>query len=405
MNKQQIQVFAGNLVNPGLVQHDMVVSVQNSKIAGVSPMSEKVPGSDDIDARRYMVIPGLIDIHNHGAVGEGFMSDCTEKARSFLASKGTTALLATTYPSGQREEFLAGIKQLRQRIAEQKPKEGTQILGIYCEGPFLEPSLGAQMPELCWPINNENMTAVLETAGEDLRILALSPELSGAEDLIKQAVSRGVIVAAAHSRAGVEDMKRAYRAGLSHMTHIFNATERPEPIAGKGVLGVGPDEFSLTCDGMTAEVLADRQGYHVSPYWLNILFRCKSKDKIALISDSTSIAGQQPGVYPQRNGSKLILRDGEDVGWVESKTKKGLAGSAMTIRDGLVNLMRHMQMPIEEAIECASLTPARILGLQRKKGSIEPGKDADLVVLDEQLNVVLTMIAGEVVFKETAVDG
>ena len=165
-----------------------------------------------------------------------------------------------------------------------------------------------------------------------------------------------------------------------------------------GVLGVGCDEFALTCDGMTAEVIVDCQGFHVSPYWLGILFRCKSKSKIALISDSTSIAGQRPGVYPQRNGSKLILRDGQDVGWIESKTKNGLAGSVMTMRDALVNLMHHMHMTLEEAIECASLTPAKILGLERYKGSIELGKDADLVVLDEQLKVVLTMVAGQVVF-------
>ena len=405
VNKQQIQVFAGNLVNPGLAQQDMVVSVQNGKIVSVSPMADQVPEPDDIDARKYTAIPGLIDIHNHGALGEGFVSDCTERARGFLASKGTTALLATTFPYGQREEFLSGIKQLRRRIAEQQPKEGAQILGIHCEGPFLEPSLGAQMPELCWPINSENIKALLDAAGEDLRILALSPELPGAEDLIKQAVSRGIIVSAAHSQAGVEDMERAYRAGLSHMTHIFNATERPEPIAGVGVLGVGPDEFALTCDGMTAEVMADRQGYHVSPYWLSILFRCKSKDKITLISDSTGIAGRRAGAYPQPDGSTLILREGEDVAWGESKSKKGLAGSVMTMHNALLNLMRHMQMPLEEVIECASLTPARILGLERKKGSLEPGKDADLVVLDEQLNVVLTMIAGEVVFKETVVDG
>lgn len=404
MDEKQIRVFAGNLANPGRAQHNMVVSVENGKITDIRAMTDEVPGPNDIDARKHTVIPGLIDIHNHGTIGENFGTDCTEKARTFLASKGTTALLVTTFPFGQREEFLAGVKQLRRRIAEQKPEQGSQVLGIHCEGPFLEPTLGAQMPELCWPINRKNMEALFEAAGEDLRILALSPELDGAEELIEQAVSRGIIAAAAHSRAGAEDMERAYRAGLSHTTHIFNATDRPEPVAGFGTLGVGPDEFSLTCDGMTAEVMVDRQGYHVSPYWLSILFRCKSKDKIALISDSTSIAGRKAGSYPQPGGSTLVLREGEDVGWVESETKNGLAGSVMTMHDALLNLMRHMQMPIEEAIECASLTPAKILGLEQNKGSIEPGKDADIVVLDEQLNVAVTMIAGEIVFKGTTVD-
>ena len=101
MNKQQIQVFTGNLVNPGSAQHRMVISVQNGKIAGVIPMAERDPGPNDIDAREYMVIPGLIDIHNHGTMNESFMSDCTARARSFLASKGTTAILAPTFPYGQ----------------------------------------------------------------------------------------------------------------------------------------------------------------------------------------------------------------------------------------------------------------------------------------------------------------
>ena len=394
---EQIRVFAGKLVNPNFAQHDVVISVQDGKVTGVSSTAGQVPGPDDIDARQHTVIPGLIDIHVHGAAGESFFTDCSEKARTFLASRGTTALLATSHPRGPREEFLESLKQLRRRIAQQKPAEGAEILGIHCEGPFMEPSLGAQMPELCWPINSENISAVLETAGEDLRLLALSPELPEAETLIQEAVDRDVVVAAAHSQAGAEDLERAYRAGLSHMTHIFNATKRP-PVATSGVLGVGCDEFTLNCDGMTAEVIVDCQGFHVNPYWLGILLRCKTRDKVALISDAVTLSGRQPGVYPQPNGSQLILREGEDVCWVESKAKKGLAGSVLTMRDALVNLTRHMQMPIEEAIECATLTPAKILGLERRKGSIEPGKDADIVALDEQLKVALTMVAGQVVF-------
>ena len=394
---EQIRVFAGKLVNPGSVQHDVVISVQDGKIMGVSSIAGQIPGPDDIDARQHTVIPGLIDIHVHGASGESFFTDCSEKARTFLASKGTTALLATSYPASSREEFLEGLKQLRRRIAQQKPADGAEIIGIHCEGPFLEPSLGAQMPELCWPINSENISAVLETAGDDLRLLALSPELPEAETLIQEAVGRDIVVAAAHSQAGADDMKRARRAGLSHMTHIFCATKRPPAAAGGGVLGVGCDEFTLTCDGITAEVIVDCQGFHVSPYWLNILFRCKGRGRVALISDAITLSGRQPGVYPQPNGSQLILRDGEDVCWVESKAKKGLAGSVLTMRDALVNLMRHMQMPLEEAIECASLTPAKILGLEQRKGSIERGKDADIVALDKQLKVMLTMVAGQVV--------
>ena len=165
-----------------------------------------------------------------------------------------------------------------------------------------------------------------------------------------------------------------------------------------GALGVGADEFTLVNDVMTTEVMADCQGFHVSPYWLQILFRCKNKSNICLISDATSIAGLAPGEYERPDGNRTVLRAGEDVGWLESPEKKGLCGSAMVLRGAMLNLMAHLQISLEEAIEYVTLNPARVLGLERQKGCIEPGKDADLVVLDDNLQVVLTMIAGEVVF-------
>ena len=294
--------------------------------------------------------------------------------------------------------MLEGLGKLRQRIAEQSSVRGAQIFGIRCEGPFLEPSLGAQQSELCWAVNEENVGALLDTAGDDLRIVDVAPELEGAEGLIRAAVDRDIVVSAAHSRAGAEEMERAFRAGLSHATHIFNATERPPAKGGLGTLGVGMDEFTITNDAMTAEVIADCQGYHVNPYWLDILIRCKGKSKVALISDAVSASGKEPGEYPLKDGRVLVIRPGEDVCWLESGPKIGLCGSAMTIRDSLRNFMRHMRMNLEDAIECATLSPAKILGMEQQKGSIEVGKDADLVVVDEHLEVVLTMVAGQVVF-------
>ena len=395
----QIRVFAGKLVNPGSAKQDILITIEDEKIASLSSTGGQAPTTGDIDARGYTVIPGLIDIHIHGAVGENFATDCTEKARSFLASRGTTAFLATNYPI-PRDQYLAGLAQLRRRISTQEPTEGAQILGIRCEGPFLEPSLGAQKAELCWEITADNTKLMLEAAGQDLRILDLSPELSNAEIVIEQAVRQGIIVSAAHTAADAQQMERAFRAGLSHATHIFNATERPPAASGKGVLGVGSDEFSLANQAMTAEVVVDCCGYHVSPYWLEILFRCKDKSKLSLISDATKISGLAPGDYSQDDGSRIILRDGEDVGWLYSQDKTGLSGSAMTLRDGLLNLMRQRRIDLQDAIECATLSPARILGLDKQKGSIETGKDADLVVLDDDLQVVLTIIAGRVVYRK-----
>ena len=213
------------------------------------------PGQGDVDAREYTVVPGLIDIHCHGAIGEEFRVDCSEKTRGYLASRGTTGFLATT-GMAVRRNFLDGMRRLHRRIAEKRPEHGAQILGIRCEGPFLEPSLGAQLAELCWEITDENLATVFEAAGENLVMLDVSPELPGANKLIKQAAARGIVVSAAHTQAGEDDMERAYEAGLSHMTHIFNGTKRPPSKGGVGTLGVGADEFALICDGMTAEVLS-----------------------------------------------------------------------------------------------------------------------------------------------------
>ena len=395
----QVRIFAGRLVNPGSSERDVLIAVEHNRIVEISPAGAAAPRPGDIDARKYIVVPGLIDIHVHGSVGETFLTDCSPESRGFLARCGTTAFLATTTTAG-REEFLAGLERLRHCISQQSSQDGAQVLGIRCESPFLEPSLGAQKGDLCWPVNNENMNALLDAAGEDLRILDVSPELQGVEALVKEAVKRGIIVSAAHTRATAKQMAGALQAGLSHMTHIFNATEVPPSMAGKGTLGVGADQFCLINDAMTTEVIVDSGGFHVSPYWLQILFRCKDKSKVCLISDAGSIAGQTPGEYGRPDGNRTVLRDGEDVGWLESGTAKYLCGSAMVLRDALANLMAHLKMPLEQAIECATLNPARILGLEHLKGSIESGKDADLVVLDDNLQVVLTMIAGQVVFRK-----
>ncbi len=397
-NNGQMRIFAGRVVSAGFARGDAVVTVEEGKIVAVDAASAHGPTGNDIDARRYTVVPGLIDIHCHGAVGEEFSVDCSQRVRAFMAGRGTTGFLATC-GTGLPEDVLANLGNLRRRIAEQKPQHGAQILGIRCEGPFLEPSLGAQSAELCWPVTRENVSALLEAGGPELRIVDVSPELPEAEILIREAVDRGIIVSAAHTRATAEQMKQAVKLGLSHVTHIFNANQRPPSKGGGGTLGVGADEFALTCDELTAEVIADHQGFHVNPYWLDILLRCKPKGQIAVISDAVSNAGREPGQYELSDGRLLVIRPDEDVCWLEAGLKKGLCGSAMTVRDSLRNLMRHLQITLEDAIDHATSNPARMLGLEQRKGSIEVGKDADLVVLDEHLDVVSTIIAGEVVYK------
>ena len=162
----QVRIFADRLVNPGSSERNVLISIEKNRIVEVGPAGGQTPRPGDVDARKYTIIPGLLDIHTHGSVGETFLSDCTPKSRRFLASRGTTAFLATTTTVG-REEFLAGLKRLRQCISQQRPQDGAQMLGIRCESPFLEPSLGAQKGDLCWPVNNENIPLYMRFADEN----------------------------------------------------------------------------------------------------------------------------------------------------------------------------------------------------------------------------------------------
>lgn len=390
-----IRLFCGKLVNPAVVREHVVTEISGRRVVSVTARAGRRPAGTDIDLSHSTVIPGLIDMHIHGALGDDFAAGITDRAPKYLASQGTTCFLATLFPPVDEQARRNTIGRLSNRCREQG-QDGAKMLGIHLEGPFLNPDHGSQTAESCRPIAQDNVEAVLCEVEDTLRMISLSPEVPGAAAAVRTFEKHGVVTAAAHTEADGEQMQAVYDAGLRHVTHILNATETPEGNV-KGTRCVGCVEFTLASKDMTADVMVDAGRRHVADEWLKIVFNCLGAKRLALLSDAMLLTGLPAGLYPTQDGRHLRLADGQDVATIDGV---GLTGSAIMMLDALKNLMARLDLKLEDAIECATLTPARVLRIDDHKGRIESGKDADLVAIDDQMRVLLTVVEGKVVYRQ-----
>ena len=226
-------------------------------------------------------------------------------------------------------------------------------------------------------------------------MVSLSPELPGAADAVRRFSEKGIVTAAAHTEANASQMRRVFEAGLRHTTHILNAMETRSGVT-RGVRDIGCAEFTLASQEMTADVMVDSAGVHVADEWLGILLKCLTTERLALLSDAMPLTGLPAGTYPTPDGRELRVSPGRDVAMIGGTD---LAGSVMMMMDATKNLMRRLGMRLEDVIECATLVPAKVLGIEDRKGSVAPGKDADLVALDARMRVVMTMVEGEIRYR------
>ena len=347
----------------------------------------------EIDAGGSWVAPGFIDIHVHGGGGHDFMDGTVE---AFLgvaethARYGTTAMLPTTLTCSK--DVLLGILGVYRKAKRQNVK-GAQFLGLHLEGPYLAMSQrGAQDPRYIRNPTRAEYLEILERS-EDIKRWSAAPEVEGALDLARELRDRGIVAALAHTDALYEETLAGYEAGFTLATHFYSCMNG---VTRRGIYRyAGAVECIYLTEGMDVEVIAD--GAHLPEELLRLVYRIKGVARTALITDAMRAAGMPDGesiLGSRQDGIPVIVEDGV----AKLLDRSAFAGSVATA-DRLVRVMVKAGIPLTEAVQMMSATPARILGIGGRKGSLAEGMDADIVLFDDEIGISMTIIGGEIVYE------
>jgi len=386
-------VHAARILTPLEEIRDAVVVVEDGRITAVGHRDElQLPsGATEYAAPGMTLVPGFVDLHIHGAGGHDVM-EATPEAMAAVATAavraGTTSLVATTVtaPLDATCRSLEGMADFIAGVDNQppNPQPRAEFLGIHLEGPFISRARRGVHPlESIAAPSIETLDRLLEAARGTTRILTLAPERPGALEVIEHAVAKGLLVALGHTDATYEEARAAIASGARHAVHVFNAM-RPFSHRETGVLGA-----VLTDPSVTVEVIAD--GVHVDDAALRLLLAVKGASRVLLVSDGTAATGMPDGSY-HLGALDVIVKDGV------CRNREGrLAGSTLTL-DRALRRMVALGVPLLEAVQMATLHPARRLGIAGRKGVIAAGADADLVLLSDSLQVAGVMVRGAGLF-------
>ncbi len=386
-------ILAGTIYTPTAEIRHGTILINGHRIAKVGPRDQiKIPsGAAVIENQDRIAVPGFIDMHIHGAAGHDVMEATPEgvsAAAGYLARHGTTSFLATTI-TATLERTLRAVRGLSKIIralestggAGSHGIVGAQPIGIHFEGPFLNAERRGAHPAA--QIRKPSIAVfnrLLEAAEGTARVITLAPEISGALSLLEYARSQGLAVGIGHSNANYDEAERAIDVDATHATHIYNAM-RPFSHRDPGIIGA-----VLTDDRVSAELICD--GVHVEPPAVRLLVRSKGLERVLLVSDGLSAAGMPDGTY-QLGGFTIHVEGGI------CRTAEGvLAGSTVTSDAALRNLASFTGLSYGQCLPCATLNPAKILGVERQKGVIAPGADADIAILDQNYYVTQTYVRG-----------
>jgi N-acetylglucosamine-6-phosphate deacetylase len=373
-------LHVGNAITPTSQIRDAGILIRDGEIERIGKRDEfQLPaGATEIRAQDSTAIPGFIDVHIHGAGGRDVMEGSAEALSTItqrVAQFGTTSIVATTV-TASTDDTLYAVEGIAKYIPTQYDSCNTtcaEILGIHFEGPFLSKARrGVHPPELLQQPSADVLQKILQAASGNARILTIAPELFGAMPCIDAARSLGMVVSIGHTDATYEQARAAIAHGAHHATHVYNAM-RPFSHRDPGVIGA-----VLTSPEVNAELIAD--GIHVDEIAMKVLLQAKGPEHVVLISDGTMATGMPDGKY-KLGGIDVIVVDG-----VCRDAEGRLAGSTLTLDKALRNIVA-LGIPLASAVRMLTLNPATILGIEFKKGALRTGADADIVLLNEALQI------------------
>src|SRR5205085_6969823 len=381
------------LVLPHKVVEDAALLVTEGRIARIWERAggEDAQADELLELDSATIFPGFIDVHIHGAVGVDTLTataDDLHKVAHFLAKQGVTGWLPTLVPAPD-EDYARAVEAIAQLMREQaaRPPAGRAV-GVHYEGPFVNRAqCGALRTAFFRSYHTPTDVELLPRVSHEsaAHMITVAPEIEGGVELVRELTARGFVVSIGHTRADVATLAAAQAAGARHMTHFFNAMS-PLHHRAPGPLGWG-----LTNDDVTCDLIAD--GVHTDPLMLRLVLRCKSAERLLLISDAVAPTGLGDGNY------KLW---GEQVAVVNGRTQNergSIAGSVSTMRAG-VRLLHTLGVAPPKLARMTAHNPARLLGVNDVCGAIERGQRADLTALDDEGRVRLTLVSGRVAYAD-----
>jgi len=371
------------LTENGIIKTDLLIEDGLIKYMGNCNLPELVELDQD-----KIIVPGFIDQHIHGAVGYDFIDasvDDIQKIANILPQEGVTGFVAAT--TTQSIEVIDQSLKNCKSFKELNKLDCSELIGIHLEGPFISKKyMGAQLPNYIINPNINVFKHFEEMSGNNIKIVSMAVELEGSNDLINYLTSKNIIVSIGHSSAGYQDIKECVKNGVSCVTHTYNGMK---PLRRDDIGTVGS---TFLFDELYSELICD--GIHVSEPAVKLLQKNKPSDKLILISDALRTKYMPDGKYYELE--QVIILKGKEARLEDGK----LAGSVLKINEAIKNIMDFTGISFENAVKCATENPAKILGLFDRIGSIKEGKLANLVVVDKNLNVYMTIREGLTLYKK-----
>lgn len=372
-------IHAARAITPTSEIKDAGILIREDVIEAVGPRSGmSLPsGAQEIRAADKTAVPGFIDVHIHGAGGHDVMEGTPEAFRSItrkVAEHGTTSLVATTV-TASADDTVRAVEGITGYIARQHQTEEprAEILGIHFEGPFISKERrGVHPPQWIQLPSAQTLGRFLKAAAGNARILTIAPELLGAAPCIDAAREAGLVVSMGHTDATYEQARAAMARGARNATHVYNAM-RPFSHRDPGVIGA-----VLTSPDVNAELIAD--GVHVEEAAMKLLLLAKGATRVILVSDGLSATGMPDGKYTLGEMEVTV------TGGVCRNAEGVLAGSTLTLDRALRNIVG-LGIALPDAVRMLTLNPAAMLGIEFKKGALRAGADADVLLLDEELQI------------------